>query len=179
MLLRIRAVKWATPPFGRYAAEEQRLEGEYRFSHTRLLEHAEEIALLRGAQTEKNLIERGYFALLKHINRILRMRMVYSIVEESIVKWFWGSLGLCVCAVPVFGAKLLRQAGGLGAAIANVDFGSRTEGVLLSSFCEKGIELNHVLARRIRHESEAAALGLGRARSESISIPSPTISPRS
>ncbi|GAA6017017.1 hypothetical protein JCM8202_005871 [Rhodotorula sphaerocarpa] len=121
-------LKWATPPFGRYAAEEQRLEGEYRFSHTRLLEHAEEVALLRGAQTEKNLIERGYFALLKHINRILRMRMVYSIVEESIVKWFWGSLGLCVCAVPVFGAKLLRQAGGLGAAIANVDFGSRTEG---------------------------------------------------
>jgi ATP-binding cassette subfamily D (ALD) long-chain fatty acid import protein len=33
---------------------------------------------LRGSQTEKNLIERGYFALLKHINRILRMRMVYS-----------------------------------------------------------------------------------------------------
>ncbi|GAA5875126.1 hypothetical protein JCM3774_001644 [Rhodotorula dairenensis] len=121
-------LKWATPPFGRYAAEEQRLEGEYRFSHTRLLEHAEEIALLRGSQTEKNLIERGYFALLKHINRILRMRMVYSIVEESIVKWFWGSLGLCVCAVPVFGARLLSGVGGLGGVLANVDFGSRTEG---------------------------------------------------
>ncbi|GAA5988228.1 hypothetical protein JCM10908_002122 [Rhodotorula pacifica] len=121
-------LKWATPPFGRYAAEEQRLEGEYRFAHTRLLEHAEEVALLRGSQTEKNLIERGYFALLKHINRILRMRMVYSIVEESIVKWFWGSLGLCVCAVPVFGARLLGSAGSLGGVLANVDFGSRTEG---------------------------------------------------
>ncbi|KWU42313.1 hypothetical protein RHOSPDRAFT_36110, partial [Rhodotorula sp. JG-1b] len=120
-------LKWATPPFGRYAAEEQRLEGEYRFSHTRLVEHAEEVAFLRGSQTEKNLIERGYFALLKHINRILRMRMVYSIVEESIVKWFWGSLGLCVCAVPVFGARLFGGGGGLGV-LANVDFGSRTEG---------------------------------------------------
>lgn len=122
-------LKWATPPFGRYAAEEQRLEGEYRFSHTRLVEHAEEVAFLRGSQTEKNLIERGYFALLKHINRILRMRMVYSIVEESIVKWFWGSLGLCVCAVPVFGARLFGGAGGgLGGVLASVDFGSRTEG---------------------------------------------------
>lgn len=65
---------------------------------------------------------------MKHINRILRMRMVYSIVEESIVKWFWGSLGLCVCAVPVFGARLFGGVGGLGGVLANVDFGSRTEG---------------------------------------------------
>lgn len=55
--------------------------------------------------------------------------MVYSIVEESIVKWFWGSLGLCVCAVPVFGARLFGGGGGLGV-LANVDFGSRTEGDL-------------------------------------------------
>lgn len=59
------------------------------------------------------------------------MRMVYSIVEESIVKWFWGSLGLCVCAVPVFGARLFGGAGGgLGGVLASVDFGSRTEGEL-------------------------------------------------
>ncbi|GAA5907008.1 hypothetical protein JCM6882_000030 [Rhodosporidiobolus microsporus] len=118
-------LKLATPPFGRYAAEEQRLEGEYRFSHTRLLEHAEEVALLRGAGTEKNLIERTYFALIKHINRTFRLRFVYSVVEEGVVKWLWGSLGLCVCAVPVFGAKLvgMKSLGG-----GNVDFGSRTEG---------------------------------------------------
>ncbi|GAA6006497.1 uncharacterized protein JCM10292_003794 [Rhodotorula paludigena] len=124
-------LKLATPPFGRYAAEEQRLEGEYRFAHTRLLEHAEEVALLRGSQTEKNLIERGYFALIKHVNRVFRMRMVYSLVEEGIVKWVWGSLGLCVCAVPVFGARLLGMGGGEGGAagtIAGIDFGSRTEG---------------------------------------------------
>lgn len=59
------------------------------------------------------------------------MRMVYSIVEESIVKWFWGSLGLCVCAVPVFGARLFGGGrDGLGGVLASVDFGSRTEGEL-------------------------------------------------
>ncbi|BGP17059.1 hypothetical protein JCM10213_000303 [Rhodosporidiobolus nylandii] len=117
-------LKLATPPFGRYAAEQQRLEGEYRFAHTRLLEHAEEVALLRGSDTEKNLIERSYFALLKHINRTFRLRFVYSIVEEAVCKWLWGSLGLMVCAVPVFGGKLLGMAGGTG----RVDLGRRTEG---------------------------------------------------
>ncbi|GAA5824542.1 hypothetical protein JCM11251_000466 [Rhodosporidiobolus azoricus] len=119
-------LKLATPPFGRYAAEEQRLEGEYRFSHTRLLEHAEEIALLRGAGTEKNLIERTYFALIKHINRTFRLRFVYSVVEEGVVKWLWGSLGLMVCAVPVFGGKLVGMKNLVGE--GGVDFGSRTEG---------------------------------------------------
>ncbi|GAA6023383.1 hypothetical protein JCM10207_002527 [Rhodosporidiobolus poonsookiae] len=117
-------LKLATPPFGRYAAEEQRLEGEYRFAHTRLLEHAEEVALLRGSGTEKNLIERLYFTLIKHVNRILRMRMLYTVVEESVTKWVWGSLGLCVCAVPVFGARLV----GIKSVGGSVDFGSRTEG---------------------------------------------------
>ncbi|GAA5852902.1 hypothetical protein JCM8547_004727 [Rhodosporidiobolus lusitaniae] len=118
-------LKLATPPFGRYAAEEQRLEGEYRFAHTRLLEHAEEVSLLRGSATEKNLIERSYFALIKHVNRVFRMRMVYGVVEEAVVKWWFGSLGLCVCAVPVFGGKLLGMAGGKA---GGIDFGARTEG---------------------------------------------------
>jgi len=35
-----------TPAFGRHAAEEARLEGEFRFGHSRLIENAEESALL-------------------------------------------------------------------------------------------------------------------------------------
>ncbi|KAK4054348.1 ATP-binding cassette long-chain fatty acid transporter pxa2 [Microbotryomycetes sp. JL221] len=113
-------LRMATPPFGRYAAEEQRLEGEFRFSHTRLLENAEEIAFYRGSVVEKNLIERAYFALIKHVNRVFRMRMLHGLVEEGIIKWAWGSLGLLICAIPVF-FKMPGQVG-------SVDFGSRTEG---------------------------------------------------
>jgi len=87
--------------------------------------------LLRGSETEKNLIERTYFALVKHINRTFRMRMLYGIVEEGIVKWLWGSLGLCVCAVPVFGSKIF---GGMMGGGGVVDFGSRTEGKHFSFF---------------------------------------------
>lgn len=82
----MRLVKFLTPAFGRYAAEEQRLEGEFRFTHSRLIENAEEIALYSGADIEKNIIERSYFALIKHVNRVFRMRFYHGIVEDGIIK---------------------------------------------------------------------------------------------
>lgn len=55
---------------------------------------AEEIAFYRGEDYEKNVIERGYFALVKHVNRVLRMRVWHGMLEEGIVKWLWGSFGV-------------------------------------------------------------------------------------
>ncbi|OCF31910.1 ATP-binding cassette, subfamily D (ALD), peroxisomal long-chain fatty acid import protein [Kwoniella heveanensis BCC8398] len=109
-----------TPPFGAYAAHEAKLEGELRFTHSRLLESAEEVALYHGEEFEKNVIERGYFALVKHMNRVLRIRVWHGMAEEGVIKWVWGSLGLCICAIPVFAGELLGMKGG--------DLGSRTEG---------------------------------------------------
>ncbi|GAA94966.1 uncharacterized protein L969DRAFT_78446 [Mixia osmundae IAM 14324] len=112
-------LRWLTPPFGRYAAEEQRLEGEFRFAHSRLIENAEEVALYNGHEIEKMVIERNYFGLIKHVNKIFRLRLWHSMVEDGIIKWVWGSLGLCICAIPVFFKIPGVKAG---------DFGSRTEG---------------------------------------------------
>nr|XP_018264977.1 ATP-binding cassette, subfamily D (ALD), peroxisomal long-chain fatty acid import protein [Kwoniella dejecticola CBS 10117]OBR87135.1 ATP-binding cassette, subfamily D (ALD), peroxisomal long-chain fatty acid import protein [Kwoniella dejecticola CBS 10117] len=109
-----------TPPFGTYAAHEAKLEGELRFTHSRLLESAEEVALYHGEEFEKNVIERGYFALVKHANRVLRIRVWHGMAEEGVIKWLWGSLGLCICAIPVFAGELLGMKGG--------DLGTRTEG---------------------------------------------------
>jgi ABC-type uncharacterized transport system fused permease/ATPase subunit len=96
------------------------LEGELRFTHSRLLEAAEEIALYHGEETEKNIIERGYFALIKHINRVLRIRVWHGMAEEGVVKWLWGALGLGICAIPVFGGEVLGMKSG--------NLGSRMEG---------------------------------------------------
>ncbi|WRT65920.1 uncharacterized protein IL334_002871 [Kwoniella shivajii] len=109
-----------TPPFGTYAAHEAKLEGELRFTHSRLLESAEEVALYHGEEFEKNVIERGYFALVKHANRVLRIRVWHGMAEEGVIKWVWGSLGLCICAIPVFAGEMLGMKGG--------DLGTRTEG---------------------------------------------------
>jgi ATP-binding cassette subfamily D (ALD) long-chain fatty acid import protein len=107
-----------TPPFGQYAAEAQKLEGEYRWTHSRLIENSEEIALYRGQELEKKGIERAYFSLIKHINRVYRIRIAHGMVEEGIIKWLWGSLGLLICSLPVFFKIPGVKAG---------DMGSRTE----------------------------------------------------
>ena len=91
-----------TPPFGKYVAEEARLEGEFRFAHSRLIEYGEEIALLDGQEAEKDALDKGYFALVKYINRILRRRFVHAFMEDFVIKYFWGALGLMLCSVPVF-----------------------------------------------------------------------------
>ncbi|KAI5123755.1 hypothetical protein M0805_000346 [Coniferiporia weirii] len=110
-----------TPPFGKYAAEEAQLSGQLRHSHSRLAEFSEEIAFFGGEETEKMLIERDYFGLIKHANRVLRVRLLHGIAEEGIIKWLWGSFGLGICAIPVF----FKLPG-----METLDLGGRTEGFI-------------------------------------------------
>ena len=91
-----------TPPFGKYVAEEARLEGEFRFQHSRLIDMSEEIALYNGQEAEKDALDKGYFTLIKHVNRILRHRLYHGVMEDFVIKYFWGALGLMLCSVPVF-----------------------------------------------------------------------------
>lgn len=91
-----------TPPFGKYVADEARLEGEFRFQHSRLIDYSEEVALYHGHEAEKDTLDKGYFTLIKHVNRILRRRLYHGIMEDFVIKYFWGALGLLLCSVPVF-----------------------------------------------------------------------------
>jgi ATP-binding cassette subfamily D (ALD) protein 3 len=54
-------LKFISPPFGKLIAAEQRLEGEYRASHTDLVHHAEEIACFRGNEWEKTRINNIFY----------------------------------------------------------------------------------------------------------------------
>ncbi|RYO78975.1 hypothetical protein DL764_010064 [Monosporascus ibericus] len=110
-----------TPPFGRYVADEARLEGEFRFQHSRLIDYSEEVALYHGHEAEKNSLDKGYFTLIKHVNYILRRRFYHGVMEDFVIKYFWGALGLMLCAVPVF----FKLPGQLGGTMANM--GDRTE----------------------------------------------------
>ncbi|KAI5284529.1 hypothetical protein KEM52_002872 [Ascosphaera acerosa] len=113
-----------TPPFGKYVAEEAKLEGEFRFQHARLIDYAEEIALFRGHEVEKDALDKGYFTLIKHVNRILRRRLYHSFMEDFVIKYFWGALGLLLCSVPVF-VKLPGRLDDV-----TVTLGDRTESTL-------------------------------------------------
>ncbi|KAK4198484.1 pABC2 peroxisomal ABC transporter encoded by the pabc2 protein [Triangularia verruculosa] len=107
-----------TPPFGKYVADEARLEGEFRFQHSRLIDHSEEVALYAGHEAEKNTLDKGYFTLIKHVNYILRRRFYHGFMEDFVIKYFWGALGLLLCSVPVF-VKLPGQ--------VTMNMGDRTE----------------------------------------------------
>ncbi|CAE6463760.1 unnamed protein product [Rhizoctonia solani] len=111
-------LKSLTPPFGQYAATEAALTGSLRATHSRLLEHSEEIAFFEGEEAEKMLVERDYFALVKHINMVLRKRLWHGVAEEGVIKWMWGCFGLFICAIPVF----FKLPG-----IGKNDLGGRTE----------------------------------------------------
>lgn len=41
------------------------------------------------------LVEREYAGLVKHENMVLGKRWWHGCVEEGIVKWVWGSFGVC------------------------------------------------------------------------------------
>ncbi|KAI1084840.1 ABC transporter transmembrane region 2-domain-containing protein [Whalleya microplaca] len=108
-----------TPPFGKYVADEARLEGEFRFQHSRIIDYSEEVALYHGHEAEKDTLDKGYFTLIKHVNYILRRRFYHGVMEDFVIKYFWGALGLLLCSVPVF-FKLPGQLAGSG-------MGDRTE----------------------------------------------------
>ncbi|KAH0543926.1 hypothetical protein FGG08_001827 [Glutinoglossum americanum] len=91
-----------TPPFGKYVADEARLEGEFRFQHSRLIDASEEVALYYGHETEKDTLDKGYFTLIKHVNYILKRRFYHGVMEDFVIKYFWGALGLILCSFPVF-----------------------------------------------------------------------------
>ncbi|CAH0041251.1 unnamed protein product [Clonostachys solani] len=91
-----------TPPFGKYVADEARLEGEFRYQHSRLIDYSEEVALYAGHNAEKDTLDKGYFTLIKHVNYILRRRFYHGFMEDFTIKYFWGALGLILCSIPVF-----------------------------------------------------------------------------
>lgn len=82
-----------TPAFGKLAAVEAKLEGDFRSAHSRLITNAEEIAFYGGAPLEKSILTRAYLRLIRHINSIYRIRIVYSMTEDFVLK----VRGHCCC----------------------------------------------------------------------------------
>lgn len=100
--LSLRAV---SPPFGKLAAIEAKLEGQYHNAHSRLIINAEEVAFYNGASTEEGILQRLYKDLAKHIQTILRLRIGYSSTEDFVLKYSWSAIGYMMMAIPSFSAQ--------------------------------------------------------------------------
>ncbi|KAG1732987.1 ABC transporter transmembrane region 2-domain-containing protein [Suillus lakei] len=102
-----------TPAFGRLAAVEARLEGEYRAGVGRVGRESEEIAFYDGGARERDILTRAYLRLIKHVNSIYKIRIAYEWTEDFVIKYLWSAAGYGLIAVPLLiTRKRSRVAGG-------------------------------------------------------------------
>lgn len=95
-------LKKIAPPFGRLAAAEARLEGEYRNGHTKLITNAEEIAFYDGTGLERSILRRTFRKLIQHVSMVLRIKVPYNMIEDIVLKYAWSGLGYLFASLPVF-----------------------------------------------------------------------------
>lgn len=99
----------ATPAFGRLAAVEARLEGEYRAGVGRVGRESEEIAFYDGGSREKDILTRAYLRLIKHVNSIYKIRIAYEWTEDFVIKYLWSAVGYILISGPVFFPRMRDQ----------------------------------------------------------------------
>lgn len=115
-----------SPPFGKLAALEAKLEGQFYNAQSRLIINAEEVAFYNGASTEEGLLRRSYRQLAKHIRSILRARIAYNSMEDFVLKYTWSASGYMLMAVPAFAAQEKAK----GTADTNPLIAKQTEGYI-------------------------------------------------
>lgn len=114
-----------SPAFGRLAAREARLEGDFRNAHARLITNAEEIAFYKGERLEKKLLDGAFMRLLRHVDGVLKIRIAYNMFEDFTIKYAWSAFGLILCSVPTFLPFLGSVAGLAGSASPDGDASER------------------------------------------------------
>ncbi|KAL3899843.1 MAG: hypothetical protein SGCHY_001757 [Lobulomycetales sp.] len=94
-----------SPPTAKYTATEQKLEGEFRFTHSRVITHAEEIAFFQGGTREKAAADSSFDRIYNHASRVLRITGVNGIFDSIMVKYLATITAYCLLARPVFDPK--------------------------------------------------------------------------
>lgn len=94
------------PPFGRLTADEQKLEGEYRLRHSRLITHSEEIAFYGGGKREKLYINESFTKVIRHLRKILRLKLYIGLIDSFLVKYLATIVGYCIVSVPIFMSRM-------------------------------------------------------------------------
>ena len=97
-------IKQISPSFGRITAKILQEEGNFRAGHQRILNHNEEIAFLRGTQTEHQYLNNKLSVLLKILRKDANLRFYMGIIDSILIKYGAFTLGVSLLAVPVFGS---------------------------------------------------------------------------
>lgn len=120
-----------SPPFGKLASQQAQFEGELRSAHARVITNSEEIAFYGGHEVERSYLKRSYLALVKHLNHILKSKILYTMLEGFTMKYLWSACGLLMIAIPTF-------ASGEGSSVVKETASDRTESYITA----KGLLVN-------------------------------------
>ncbi|GJJ77854.1 ATP-binding cassette, subfamily D (ALD), member 3 [Entomortierella parvispora] len=96
------ALRAISPPFGKYTAQEQKLEGDFRFTHSRIIAHSEEIAFYNGAEREKEGVNNSFEKIVRHVRKVYTMRFANGILDSVLVKYCATMTAYYLLARPVF-----------------------------------------------------------------------------
>lgn len=89
------------PPYGRIAAQKQRLEGRFRAAHAELITNCEQIAFMGGERPEKETLNRAYREIHQHNLRSASQSLLSNIVTGYVNKYFASVVGLLLVVRPV------------------------------------------------------------------------------
>jgi ATP-binding cassette subfamily D (ALD) protein 3 len=91
---------WLRRPTTRFTSVEQSMEGEYRFVHSRLLAHAEEVAFYGGGTIERNTMQNTFDALIAHVRKGQQFRYAAGFVDSIVAKYAATLVGLLIISRP-------------------------------------------------------------------------------
>uniref|UniRef100_A0A8H7XQK2 ABC transporter domain-containing protein n=1 Tax=Psilocybe cubensis TaxID=181762 RepID=A0A8H7XQK2_PSICU len=119
-------LRFVTPSFGALAATEARLEGEYRMGVGRVGREAEEVAFYDGGKREKEIVLGVYAKLIRHVNKVYKIRIAYEWTEDYVIKYLWSAAGYALIAVPILYTRAKRSLGvGVGDNVRGADGAER------------------------------------------------------
>jgi ATP-binding cassette subfamily D (ALD) protein 3 len=102
-------LKSISPPFGKYTAQEQQLEGDFRFTHSRIISHSEEIAFYGGSEREKVFANAAFKKIRQHLKKVNVLRFANGIIDSVAVKYCATILAYYLLSRPVFDSRYATE----------------------------------------------------------------------
>jgi ABC-type uncharacterized transport system fused permease/ATPase subunit len=72
------------PNLAQLTATREKLDGQFRFVHSRVQQHAESIAFFNGAAAEQRIVEKHFHAKIKHQKMQKRKEHAYGIAQQFV-----------------------------------------------------------------------------------------------
>lgn len=87
-------------PMGHMTVKEQRLEGEYRHIHSRLITNSEEISFYQGNNREKLTLLASFHKLVTHLRKYLEFKSIIGVADNIIAKYLATVVGFYAVSIP-------------------------------------------------------------------------------